>query len=399
MDLLDKISSSSAVDVGARFEKGRQIGEQRLTKELSGQILAETLGSKVGLQAFKDLQRVNPEVALKLKGAIQSESDGDTQYFVGVTKVLTKIIDSGGSVQEAAGWLGKQVALAYQDGRSGIAQKMASAVQALNNPETSDATVRNLRATNEAFESGDKGYSARTENLPGGLILQADNKGGIRVTTGSGQVLTGQAAQKAIDDARNLGITDKVDQVRMESNARTRASRVSEIKQEYSLRAREAAREQLTLTDGLKLVANAEQGIQGGIKVQLARLFPDIDVTNEALLDQTMTELALAQLSKFKGPTTDFEFGVTKSIAGDATDSKSANLAKMNSLSRANWFNQREFKQFNKFVAADGDPDEFAFNFVEKIKTKNGDFTLRQLRDTAVANNMTMEQVLSKVNK
>ena len=131
----------------------------------------------------------------------------------------------------------------------------------------------------------------------------------------------------------------------------------------------------------------------------MSKLFPGIDVSNEAALSQSLTNLALDELQKFKGPTTDFEFGKTEEIAGTLGDSKTANRAKIASLRRANWFNQREAKQFQSHVKNGGDPDSFGFNFGEPMKTKRGVFTLKDIQDTAVANNISIDEALKRLNK
>ena len=399
MALLDQIANPNIADPRASFEEGRQIGQQNLTKDLAGEILSETLSSKVGLKAFQDLQKVNPDAAIKLKSILGSERDSDNQYFVGLTKTAAKIIQNGGTADDVAKYLAPQIMLTQKSGSTGLSQKLADSVRALKNPETAETTMRDIVASGDVLGGQSAGFSAKTVNLPGGLVQQTDNQGNIYVTKADGTRLSGKAASDAIKAAEQSGIDEKVSQVSREADARTRASRTSEIKQKFSQRRRDSAREQIRLNQAMKAVDTADQGIQGAVKVQLARIFPGIDVTDEAILSQSLTGLALDQLQKFKGPTTDFEFGVTESIAGRISDSKSANKARLNSLDRANWFNQRQSQQFNKFIGGGGDPDEFAFNFGEKIKTKNGEFTLRQLQDTAVAKNMTINQVLTKVNK
>ena len=401
MSILNAIANPKIADVQGEFEKGRKIGEQKLTKDLAGKILNETLGSKLGMQAYQDLQKVNPEAAMNLKKAIQTDSDSGTQYFLGLTKAAASIIDQGGNAEDVAKYLGPQIMLAQKAGQIGVAQRLADTVPMLMNPETAPEVMRNILATNAGFSDTKDAakFSATTVSLPGGITVKNDTRGGQTVTDGAGRVLTGEVADKAIKDAENAGSERKTQEIKEGAEARQTAVRTSEIKQEFSERARGAAREQITLNQAMKLIDKADQGIQGSVKLQLSRIFPDIDVTNEAMLSQTLTGLALEQLQKFKGPTTDFEFGVTESIAGSIGDSKEANRARLASLSRANWFNQRESKQFSKYIAGGGDPDEFRFNFGERVKTKKGEFSLRDIQDTAVDQNMTIQQVLTRLNK
>lgn len=243
------------------------------------------------------------------------------------------------------------------------------------------------------------GFSARSTILEGGLVQQTDNRGNIFVTTAAGEVLTGQDAQDAVDAAEEAETARKTREIQEGAQARTKATRTSEIKQEFSTRRRDAARSQIGLNQAMQVVDKATQGVAGASKLALARLLPGIDVTNEAILDTTLTSLSLDQLQRFKGPTTDFEFRVTESISGAIGDPRSANKARINSLSRNNWFMNRESEQFNKWIADNKDPDEFAFNFGERIKTNKGEFSLRDLQDTAIAKRMDIDEVLRELNK
>ena len=178
-----------------------------------------------------------------------------------------------------------------------------------------------------------------------------------------------------------------------------RVKRTSDIKKELSERNRGAARSGRTLRQALTLAKTASQGLGGSAKLQLSRLVPGIDVTDEAGLDATLKQLALEQLQLFKGPTTDFEFGVTQSIAGALGSSQASNIARIKSLDRARFFNEKELSQFNQFIKDKGNPDNFSFNFNEVMKTKKGPFTLQSIQDTAVENNLTIEETIQRLNQ
>ena len=172
-----------------------------------------------------------------------------------------------------------------------------------------------------------------------------------------------------------------------------RERRTSEITAELSERNRGAARSSRTLNKALTLAQQASQGLSGAASLQLSRLMPGIDVSDEADLDSSLKQLALEQLQQFKGPTTDFEFGVTQSIAGAIGQSQSSNIARIKSLKRAAWFNQREFDQFDKHVKSGGDPDTFRFNFGEPVRTKKGVFTLQDIQDTGKIENFCSDSI------
>jgi hypothetical protein len=173
-------------------------------------------------------------------------------------------------------------------------------------------------------------------------------------------------------------------------------ARTSALKSEFSEKRRAAARSKRRILEAQKLLEKATQGLTGQTKVQLARIFPGIDAGNEAALTSALKSLALDELQKFKGPTTDFEFRVTEDIAGSLGDGASANKARLASLNRAVWFADKESEQFNNHVKAGHDPDEFFFNFNELVTPKKGgkSYSMQSLQDTAVANHMSIEQVI-----
>lgn len=167
-----------------------------------------------------------------------------------------------------------------------------------------------------------------------------------------------------------------------------------------------------TMNDQLKLAnsstANVEkaliaaekatQGLPGEAKVMLSSLGFPIDVTDEAQLDAATKEITLQNLQAFKGPTTDFELNYSADIGGSLGSGKSANVARLNAVKRANWFKKQEVDQFRNHMKNGGTADDFSFDFDKPIKTKKGEFTLRDLQDTAVHNNMPVEEVLRKLN-
>lgn len=214
-------------------------------------------------------------------------------------------------------------------------------------------------------------------------------------------LIEGTQVQGQLSPVSGSGVTptEKVTQAGQIQQVKLRETRLSDITKELSTRNRDAARSQVRLNQALTLAQQADQGFTGKAKIRLAQLVPGIDVTDEAALQATLLQLSLDQLQNFKGPTTDFEFGVTQSITGGIGQSKESNVSRLNSLKRAAWFNRREFKQFREFTRKGGDPDEFAFDFSETIKTKRGEFSLQDIQDTAVENNLTIEETIKRLNR
>lgn len=248
--------------------------------------------------------------------------------------------------------------------------------------------------------------SAKTEILPDGSVVQALPSGQVEVRNPAGQIVTGDERIKTLQNSQQFkqeqmrkesGIA--VEQARGIAGAKARESRISELRKEYSTSIKSAARSDIKLNQALTLAERATQGLGGDAKLKLAKLFPGIDVTDEGALMSSFRSIALDELQKFKGPTTDFEFGVAQSVGGALGDPKTANIARLNSLKRNNWFVMREEKQFKDFVRSGGDPDSFSFNFGEPVKTKKGVFTLQDLQDTAVQNNLSIDDVLKRLNQ
>lgn len=221
--------------------------------------------------------------------------------------------------------------------------------------------------------------------------------GALKKTTTTGLTAEEQTKKK-VEEAGAISEI-KVEEAGDVEKRKQREKRVSAIRTEMSTRDRDASRAQIKLNRALILANQATQGLSGDLKVKFAKIFPDIDVTDEASLAQSLRSLALDELQKFKGPTTDFEFGVAESTTGMLGDPKTANIARIKSIMRNNWFNAKETEQYNRHVKAGGDPDTFRFNFGEPVKTKKGVFTLQQLQDTAVKNNSTIDEIIEALNK
>lgn len=274
-----------------------------------------------------------------------------------------------------------------------------------------------IRATNEIIQVGtSRGFikaparaglaSAKTEILADGSSVQVQPDGSVTVTNPSGQIVEGQDRLETLAQSRQFTVDAEqqsadiaVKKAQQIATATARAGRVSEVKKEQGIRKRQATRSQIKFNQALNFVDKADQGLSGAAKLQLARVFPSIDASNEAALGSSLKSLALDELQKFSGPTTDFEFGVTEDIAGSLGEGASANRARIKSLQRNNWFIIRESDQFNRYLKAGGDPDSFAFDFNEKITTKKGPFSLQDIQDTASNGNLSIEETLKRLNQ
>ena len=176
--------------------------------------------------------------------------------------------------------------------------------------------------------------------------------------------------------------------------------RTSAMKKDFSESRKQAARSSRKVAAAMKLTSQASQGLSGVVKLQLSRVFPGIDASNEGALSSAFKTLSLAELEKFKGPTTDFEFEVTEDIAGSLGQGAFANQARLTSLNRNNWFIQRESEQFDKHIKDGHDPDQYSFNMNELVTPKKGgkSYTLQSLQDTAVANHISIDEAIKRLS-
>jgi len=179
-----------------------------------------------------------------------------------------------------------------------------------------------------------------------------------------------------------------VETAQRKETIKTTVARTSALKKEFSERRRLAARSTRKVKEAQKLAQNATQGVTGTGKLALSRLFPGIDANDEGALSSAFKSLA-------------FEFAVTEDIAGSLGNSASANLARLSSLERANWFMDRESQQFNDHIKGGHDPDEFFFNFAELVTPKKGgkSYSLQSLQDTAVANHISIDEVIKRLSR
>ena len=125
-------------------------------------------------------------------------------------------------------------------------------------------------------------------------------KGAIKETSAQIAAREQQQAQTAADlEVATTG--------RKETIKKT-VARKAELKAEYSNKRRLAANSTRKIKEAQKLSEKATQGLGGAGLVQLARVFPGIDARDEGALSGAFKSLALDELQKFNGPTTDFDW-------------------------------------------------------------------------------------------
>ncbi len=230
------------------------------------------------------------------------------------------------------------------------------------------------------------------------VALTRQEQQGLRLGEDVQRVETIGQAETAVALEREQQVSD----IRLaEQQETSRRERAGALLDDMATRNQNAARQQVRLTEAFQLAEQADQGLTGASKLFLSRLpgLEGIDVSDTAALDAALKSVALEQLQAFKGPTTDFEFGVVQDISGDILGSQKANQARIAALQRAAWFQRREAEQARQFIINGGDARDFAFNFGEVLSTGRGEYSLQQIQNTAVYNNISIEEVLSRLNE
>lgn len=385
------LAGRQAPDIGAAFnnallnvQRGQQISQQREQAPIQNRLLeAQTGQAEAGVVEGQQLNNIRSLAVFgsELLGDIQS---GNLEAIRAKTVQRIAQLPSQGLPSNDS----QELLQLIDDPSIAVEDKIAQIGQLA---QQANQTAIQFGAIKAPTAASTRSSAPITDPVTGQVSIPTFNP-----ATNTVQLLP---VEGAIQLTPRQKVDLEIEQAQGKAEATQRASRVSQITTELSTRGRQAKRAEINLAQAATLVERATQGAAGASKLRLSKLFPGIDVSNEAALSQSLTNLALDELQKFKGPTTDFEFQKTEQIAGTLGDSKTANRAKVASLQRANWFVQRESRQFLDHVKAGKSPDTFGFDFGEQINTKKGNFSLQDLQDTAVSNNISIKETLKRLNK
>lgn len=385
------------VDVGASFgnallnvQRAQQIQEQKKQAELNEQ-LQPLRNRLLDAQVTTAEQGVlTPEQIAQQRASASQEAM--INNLGGVSRQALAAIELGGP--NAAGTVLER-AITQFSGTPSESELMDMLQMSRENPEQFAKGLQSMVDMQQQQAGGASNVKAfaPVPNQEGGLSIPVINtdtqQTEFRPIEGS------VAPPTKTSEAQSLADID-VEKARRVAEVKQRATRTSEMRKDFTTRLADATRAQFKIDGAIKLAEVATQGVPGVLKLQAAKLFPSIDVTNEAQLNQAFLDLAVENLQRIKGPTTDFEFGKMEEITGTIGDSKVANIARLKSNQRQVWFARREAQQFNKFIKSGGDPDLFSFNFNEEVQTKHGPKRLVDIRDTAAHFNLTVDEVLAK---
>lgn len=279
----------------------------------------------------------------------------------------------------------------------------------LKDPNSTDDQIKASRiALNlEEKPSADKGASIRSSapaqdpNSGRWYIPTYDpatNTTGVNWLDVPAGATAAEARQAEIDQQRALEeVKTKAAEERKENELLQ--TQIAQKKEKYGNARQAAAGALIGIEEAFVLAQQSSQGLGAQAKIFLSRMLPGVNVSDEAALSAALTNIAVNRLqTKFTGPTTDFELGVVQSTVGSVGDSKSANIARINAMKRAEWFVNREAEQFDRWIDAGNDVNRFSFNYDEIVPIGSREYTLKQLHMTAAQNHITMDEVIARLN-
>jgi hypothetical protein len=408
----------SGRDFGVGFPTGGGVANNNFSTRLSASLLNQAMQNDRQDQLTLATNQRNDQIeAQKVQKSqkVSQEKIRLDKSLLGLSSIFNQKTDSVDEQKKQKSMYARFAAEQIENG-----ENPNRFIEAMNTPnfdefrmilqsQINDVTATSGRASEalKAMQPNSGGLaSAKTEILPSGATIQALPNGVVVVKDPLGNIVTGQGRVDVINESRTLVSSGKdadasrtIDTARNVSKVNLREGRISELTKTYGNRRRDSQASSVGLREALKLVENATQGFTGSAKLQLSKIFPSIDASNEAALESSLKRLSLDQLQKFKGPTTDFEFRVTEDIAGKLGGSQSANIARIASLQRNNYFIREQAEQFQAHVSAGGDPETYDFNFGKVIKIGKKAISLRDLQDTAVFHNISIDEAIRRFKK
>jgi hypothetical protein len=211
-NILAGIMNPAIADTGAAFRTGQQRGINQETQRITGELLGQTFGGKLG-----QLGKLNPDAALQLANAtgIPVGQEAQQKKWLGDTQAATTILNRVGPA-EAAKYLSEQSLLLENSGmdpslylediqalNSGDPAQIEAVGQAMNGLVEGFQAQGILKAPKTATDRTGKA-SAVTKVMGDGTTIQALPDGSVQVTNPEGNVVTGSERLEVLKNAREV---------------------------------------------------------------------------------------------------------------------------------------------------------------------------------------------------
>ena len=173
------INPTDAGSLPQRFEDvriGAQKQEtQRITNELAGQILSETLDGKLGQASMARLNKINPGAGIEMTKQLRLQGDQELEFLAGATEAANGIMEGGGTAEDVSQYMATRAVLAQKMNMPELAQRFKASASAIKDPATQQETIRNLKISAQAFGGGKKKERAKFVGTPIRVVRDGQN--------------------------------------------------------------------------------------------------------------------------------------------------------------------------------------------------------------------------------
>lgn len=196
----------------------------------------------------------------------------------------------------------------------------------------------------------------------------AEPVGKVNFVTTLGQT----SEEKTLDDATRAKL---IEQYKIEAQTGGAAGKIAaenlgalrgDIQTEETQAYRQAVKTEPFLNALQAALNAADTGKFAQAKTILGQYLPGIDVADEQNFEAMAVELAINQLMKFSGPTTDFEFLKSTLTTLQSGKTKEANQMLLNRLKSDNEKAKNRYQNFKEFKNERGDFEEFDSWYLER---------------------------------
>lgn len=383
---------------------------------------AETfpLGEDPGFPAPKDpkqveaalvrLAAINPQVANSVRSTLER---GDKQELEAVRRETEKGVRLAATVQGIPDHAGRRQAI-MRAGQEAVARgEDPSRFLALANmpEEQLDLELRRMMVQGADLKT----LTDQALNPPetfeevldsqGNILGQRSSKTGKVVDDPRAIETEAQLRQSLAKKAAGRNITNvNVGGTRVQAfekeSGKLGAQADNSVRTEVKANARNAGRHKARVKNLQRTLDKASQGPLSQFIPALSRVIPGIDGTDEQAAAAQINDFVLDKMSAFKGSTSEKELEFAKETVQRLGNTREANQIITRSFLNAALIAEQEDRQLKEHVKNGGKPRDFVFDFdavaVPGHKV-HGDVTLSDIQETAIANGMTMEEVIDKL--
>jgi len=354
--------------------QGQQINQNQLAQMMREQQFADQNQLRQALpgavsgdqQALQTVAGISPQAGMQAGKFNQQQSQQEQIAFIRMNKQalhLLKGVDDQISYEDA---------LDMAEDLGGFNPEL---LQQLKDTPYSPQIVETLKArVSGNLEGVVKPLGAPRKTTAGGLVQPVqDELGDISSVSVplDGKLVTETPEQK-------LKLFRDKEKIKTEEAAKRETTKNlnkvrTKISAEISHNAREASRQIPRMQRIIKALRLVDTGKMAEAKRILGPFIPGVDPTNEQALNAELNEVVFDIISRFKGALSDGERLFAKETSTSLGKTKAANIKILQRLIQRSQDSLDEFKQFKKFRAQGGKPEDFTIDVPNPSGHKVGD--------------------------